>query len=498
MSSHPLRVLLVAEDRRLLRQLSRLLHAFGYHLQQVADKRQAAALLHGLSPELLIVDADPDLSASLELCRLASGPDRCGLTHTLLLLGEPTSEDVCQAVAAGVDDFLAKPVVYGELLVRLRAAAQGMEFERRLRERADIDPKTGLFGHAALHRRLTREGQAQDGRRAAMACLLADVDFLGRICRCHGPAVGERAVRLVVEALKPRCVPPAFLASLDHGLFAVLLPGNTEAEAAHLAEQLRQAVESIDWDAAEVPLRACEKTGTGSEQTERNAEKLRCREAPVPMLSQALRVTISVGVAAIPAAGTRPHQVLDRARAALQTAKQSGRNCVVRFGQFDEEVKAWAQLAAPGRLFERTLARDVMTPWTLAFLADQSLDAARALLRQARLEAAPVVDDCGRFAGVLLGDGSEDRPPEHGLRSHVGDVVLRDVSVCEEETPFGQLMECFGSDDCLLVAVTHQGQPTGYVSRASLASLGKPLTTESFASSEPYSLATDYLRVVEK
>ena len=59
-----------------------------------------------------------------------------------------------KALEAGVDDFLAKPVVYCEFLARLRVGARELELERRLGEQARVDPLTGLPNRRALESRL--------------------------------------------------------------------------------------------------------------------------------------------------------------------------------------------------------------------------------------------------------------------------------------------------------------------------------------------------------
>ncbi len=462
MSSRPLSLLLVTEDRRFLRQLSRFLQAFGYQLRQVADLHQAATVLDGPRPDLLIVDADPELPEALELCRLASsGDDRLGYIYTMLMIRQPRADDLRQALEAGVDDFLAKPVVYAELLVRLRAAARTLEFERRVRQQADLEPVSGLPSRAAFFRHLERERRKPDG---GAACVLLDIDHLRRINYLHGHAAGNALLQNVAARLRELCLPPAVLASFGGGQFAVLLPGCSDAEAAAQAEQIRQALIATEFSADRAVL----------------------------------RLTFSLGIASLEPQDRSPQPALDRAMTALQLAKNSGRDCIVQFGQFDGETRAWSELAAPGKLFERTVARDVMTPWTLQLQAEQGLREALALLRQTRLTAAPVVDAQGNHVGMLF---DSDRLTTSGEAEHrtrrVAEVMTADVPYCEEDTSFSRLMEIFTQDACSLISILHNGKPTGFVTAEGLASLGKPLFADHFAPSGPFSIACDYLRVAD-
>ncbi|MEN6495049.1 MAG: diguanylate cyclase [Thermoguttaceae bacterium] len=465
MSSRPLSLLLVTEDRRVLRQLSRFLQAFGHHLRQVTNTEQAATALEGGRPDLLIVDADPKLADALELCRLASGQEHLGELHTLLMIRQPRTSDLRQALEAGVDDFLAKPVVYAELLVRLRAAARTLEFERRFRQQTDLEPVSGLPSRAAFYRHLEREARAAKGRSILAACVLLDIDFFDRINRLFGRPAGDQLLGDVAVRLRELWAPPAVVASLGGGQFAVLLRDVSDAEAAALAEPIRQALRATEFAVGKTPV----------------------------------QLTFSAGVASLDPTDLSPQSTLERAAAALQTAKNSGRDCLVQYGQFDGETKAWSELVTPGRLFERTVARDVMAPWTLQLQADHGFREAAALLHRTGLKAAPVVDSQGKYVGCFF---DRQRPSQaadgdHRASGRVAEAMATDVPHCEEETSFSRLMEIFTQDACSLIVILHDGKPTGFVTAEGLASLGKPLAADSFASSEPFSMTSDYLRVAD-
>src|SRR5688572_18008620 len=106
-------VQIVSADRSLLRQLARFLDEFGYDARAMADPRQAAAALDGERPDFLIVDAELPGNQGLELCRAFCGHDRTSYVYTLLLVGKAEPQELLDSFAAGVDDFLARPIVHG-------------------------------------------------------------------------------------------------------------------------------------------------------------------------------------------------------------------------------------------------------------------------------------------------------------------------------------------------------------------------------------------------
>ncbi len=89
MGSRPITVLLVSEDRGLLRCLGKLLKICGCEVCQVGALQQAPAALESVSPDFLILDAQPSLDDALEISRCQSARRARGEVYTLLLTHAP-------------------------------------------------------------------------------------------------------------------------------------------------------------------------------------------------------------------------------------------------------------------------------------------------------------------------------------------------------------------------------------------------------------------------
>ena len=459
--AEPLKALVVADQRHTLRYLSRFLAALGYEVEQVANGERALAAINHGAPDFLIFDCGSDFDAALRWCRLVSSPDRANYVYTLLMVANPRPEDLKDALEAGVDDFLAKPIAYGELLGRLRVGARVLEFERRLREQSGVDFLTGLLNEEAFRERLRKACFLADQHPSPTACVLMDIDFLGHINRARGHEAGNAVLRQIAETLGPLCAAPRTLACFGKGRFGAILPDMSDIDAAAWAEDVRRVI-------AEPDDNANDNTPT---------------------------LTLSAGIADLTGEVQSADDLLDRAEQALQTAKVSGRNCVVRFGEFDDS-EAWADFAAPGKLFERTLARDVMTPCTLVLDEEDSVAQAAALLQQAKLDTLPVVDTNGKLLGVVSEEAILRHPAgEQRALQKVRDIMTTDLPVYEEEASFAELRDFFTTDTRPLVAVVCNEKPVGLVTPNNLAVLSMPLTTDTFAPETPFSKTTDYLLV---
>ena len=429
---------------------------FGFAVRQAADVQQARDALESKLPDFLVVDARLPSHAGLKLCRSASAMDRPSYVYKFLLVAEAEPHGLTEALEAGVDDFLAYPLVHGEVLVRLRAGARVLEYERRVRRQASHDLLTGCASRSDLIDRMMT-GKT-DGHPDAWACIALDVDAFHRINLHHGQTNGDRIIQEVARTLRELCHEDETVAALGGARFAVLLPDASEKKAGQWAERARSAVEATDVIIGETTR----------------------------------RLTASVGVAVPQAEVAKGQPLIEAALLAMRSAKSSGRNCVAHYGQFDDEARSWEELAAPGKLFEQTVARDVMIPSTVMLHPDDPLSNAATIFGGTRLSAIPVVDEEGRLAGLLSPDDVPD-----GVPGRVGDVMARTIATLDEEASFNALMECFQREAASWIVILSNGRPIGLVSPNQLASVTEPLTTSTFAPTATFSLESDYLRVVE-
>ena len=375
-------------------------------------------------------------------------PTRC------LLTADAEVARLTEALEAGFDDFLSQPVVFGELLARLRAGARVIEFERRIWEQSGLDGVTGLPAKAALVTRLhTRleDAKAEDGW-----LTILDLDYFSRVHTRHGRPASEAAFRDVAEFVKSRTGEEHFVATLGDDRLAILSSsGDSESGATWAGETL-------------AALAANEFTVAG----------------------QGVHFTASCGLTDLHP-GDTIETVLTRAEKATQLAKGSGRGSVATSQEVDRDTDQWAAAAANGELFSTTLARDVMTPCALLLHLDESLDQAHALMELTRLSAIPVVDTEGKLSGLVTSEQLEaarakSKPRGGGSSTRLlRHVITTDVTKFDETTPLAELMEFFTGETATLAVVVRDRKPKGLVTCQGLAALNERLTADHFAVTAP-------------
>jgi two-component system KDP operon response regulator KdpE len=113
------RVLVVDDDRQILRALRINLTAHGYHVLVAADGRSALRAAADGHPDVVVLDLGlPDIDGT----EVIEGLRGWTTMPIIVLTARHAAEAMVKALDAGADDYVTKPFGMAELLARLRAA----------------------------------------------------------------------------------------------------------------------------------------------------------------------------------------------------------------------------------------------------------------------------------------------------------------------------------------------------------------------------------------
>jgi diguanylate cyclase (GGDEF)-like protein len=459
MNPRPYTILIVSPDRLSLRRLSKFLDVFGYDVRQATDGQRALAAAEAARPDFLILDGSSGQAIDLQLCGAIRRAWPQGYTYSLLLSERPEVSDITTALESGFDDFLAAPIVFGELLARLRAGARFIEYEHRLAEQSGVDPLTGLADRAALATELHHRSHNAKGAVGWLA--IVDLDYFQRVADRAGRSGAQEILKQVAQHVRSWAGKEYFAAGLDDDRIGLLLPASGGETAATWCDDLLKGL--------------ADATFTVDEHQH--------------------RLTASCGISEV-AAGETLDVVLPRVQQALALAKASGRNCVVTSQEVDRDADAWAAFAADGKLFQTTIARDVMHPCPLLLSLDETIEQANAMLTQTGLSHAPVVDTDSKLAGLVsldqLAAALLRNPKQRGQQAKasssvrlVRHVMSADMTRFDEQTPLAELMEFFTGENATLAVIVRDKKPRGLVHCHALAALNERLSADNFTSVKP-------------
>lgn len=297
--------ILIVDDSRVVRTML-MQHLKGhYEVREEADGDAAwQTLILDHSIQAVISDLNmPKVNGFELLERLRSSKlRRLQELPFILVSGEETEEDRLRAKDIGVSDFVTKGVGSAEILLRLNhllALNNARESLDAGRERMVQDPKSGLYTRKFVELQ-TAQALSHTARHGGDSSLMV-LGFDGfaalgeRLGSEMAEEIGNRFARMLAGKIRQE----DSLGHFGDGQYAIISPGTAPAYCATFAERVRQAVEV----------------------------------ARLTVQGQSLAVTVSIGLAGVPADRVSSAvALLELAGARMQEAMRSGGNRIVAGG----------------------------------------------------------------------------------------------------------------------------------------------------------------------
>ena len=274
-----------------LKQLNERLEAFQGHLQ-VASEGHADSSLAARELDTQIREQVDGLQSSVQDAADLDSLKQVLESHLEGLLG--TMDEHQQQRDLREQEVAARLKGLAERVAHMEQEAQGYREHLEVqRQKALIDPLTGLPNRAAWSERLDYEVNAWHQRGDSLSLAMLDLDHFKRINDGYGHLAGDKVLKIIANVLSKRLRPTDFIARFGGEEFVLLMPDSALADALAVGEVLREAIA------------AC----------------------PFHFKGEPVTITVSMGVAQFQP-GERSDLALKRADEALYRAKAAGRNQV--------------------------------------------------------------------------------------------------------------------------------------------------------------------------
>lgn len=297
------RVLVVEDRATVIDRLQTALSSF-HAVTCERDPQQAMLLAAEGEFDAVLISLDLQGHDGLRLCSQLRSLERTR-DISVLLMGE--AEDrarILRGLEIGAHDFLLRPVDRNELLARVRTQVRRKRFTERLRdsvqssmEMAVMDQLTGLHNRRYMDSRMAALFDESALRARALSMLVLDVDRFKAVNDSYGHEAGDEVLREFADRVRACTRGIDLVARMGGEEIVVVLPDTAQEAAFAVAERIRERV-----------------------QTEPFA---------INRQTNAINVTVSIGVASRRAGDCDATAVMKRADDALYRAKQSGRNRVI-------------------------------------------------------------------------------------------------------------------------------------------------------------------------
>lgn len=114
-------ILVVEDDDRVRAVLTEHLTVLGYKVLEAASAEEALGVVEQTTPDLILTDVHMGELSGIDLCAKLKGNPRFQLTPIIILTGQSDLEARVAGLAAGADDFFAKPFDLTEIRTRVAA-----------------------------------------------------------------------------------------------------------------------------------------------------------------------------------------------------------------------------------------------------------------------------------------------------------------------------------------------------------------------------------------
>ena len=299
-----------------LQPLMQQIEKLGHQPILVDDTKEAFNHVLRRPAQVIIADIRMPFQDAIEFCRALRQTAAGKESHVLLVASPEYENRTLEAIDAGADDVLIKPINEQTLRVHLSTTARmTMLREEMHRERLGIMRSTDEFAVAqkrllqdALTDTLTQLPNRRNGldflasewvfaqsSGAPLACLMLDIDHFKRINDEYGHTAGDAVLRQLAAILKSASRAEDMVFRYGGEEFSAILTNANLKIALQIGERIRSLIEKADfvWETHHIP------------------------------------VTISVGAAVATGAEIDSQELIQAADAALYEAKERGRNRVV-------------------------------------------------------------------------------------------------------------------------------------------------------------------------
>ncbi|HJQ12176.1 MAG TPA: response regulator [Gemmatimonadaceae bacterium] len=194
------RILVVDDQEPVTRGLTGLLAKRGLVVTALNDPLKFWRVLENTKPSLVLLDLEMPKISGVELCRVIRNDRRWSELPVIFLTGHTDQASVNRVFSAGADDYISKPFVPAELMIRIESRLTGVKARRAP---VETDPLTGLATPLKATELIERFLRLARRKSDPYSITVLQVDAFNSLATSFGRAFSESVLR-GIGTLLPR------------------------------------------------------------------------------------------------------------------------------------------------------------------------------------------------------------------------------------------------------------------------------------------------------
>src|SRR5256885_15528226 len=194
------RVLVVDDEPMVSRGLTSLLGRRGLAVTALNDPLRFWSVVEETKPNLILLDLEMPRISGTELCRVVRSDRRWSELPVIFLTGHTDQASIQRVFAAGADDYVGKPFVPAELMMRIESRLTGVKARKAP---VETDPLTGLATALKATELIDRFLRLARRKSDPYSIAVLQIDAFASLSQNFGRALGESVLR-GVGALLPK------------------------------------------------------------------------------------------------------------------------------------------------------------------------------------------------------------------------------------------------------------------------------------------------------
>jgi len=265
----------------------------GYTVEICSTGQEGLERVFQITPDCIVCDVDLPVIDGYKLCaRIREIPRLENVPFIFISSHEKNAQHTIKGLKVGADDFVNRPVMPDEILLRVDVILKRLQILRTL---TITDEVTGLFNRRYFDQRLEEEIERLKRYNRPIAVWVLDIDNFKIVNDTYGHTTGDTVLQETGKNLLKTLRRSDVLARFGGDEFAIIMPEHSGEGMEPTGERLRKSIEDLT----------------------------------VPCGDANISVTISIGGIWISKDSSRSvNDVIRSADSQLYRAKQNGRNRV--------------------------------------------------------------------------------------------------------------------------------------------------------------------------